>query len=285
MRPDDRGTELHPSRPQRPRPRACSRRTASSPASRSSCPAVSSWSATRSSPAATTATFAPPGHVTSSRTAAPEPSSKSTRPDEVVVAFRREGTIRIPHDYLAAGHLEHGYARTTYGVQGATHDVARYHPTDVQLVRRGLRRDHPARESGPYLHRRRHGLPLDGDLTHAPDEPQAVGVHEVTQALGRRRSGHMAADASPDLDAVAQTLVGASLAQLTARRRQLNELIRQAPADTSAPIQRTRQTIVSIRIRQQAWNESRRANEKETADRAHSGGGNWPAWLRTSPPH
>ncbi len=48
---------------------------------------------------------------------------------EVSVAFAREGTIRVQRTYLAAGRLEHGYARTSYGVQGATHGTARYHPT------------------------------------------------------------------------------------------------------------------------------------------------------------
>src|SRR5690606_31114412 len=46
---------------------------------------------------------------------------------EVTVRFEPEGTIRVPARYLAAGKLEHSYARTTYGVQGHTHDVARYH--------------------------------------------------------------------------------------------------------------------------------------------------------------
>src|SRR5207253_8054986 len=53
------------------------------------------------------------------------------RHQEVVVAFEREGTIRIPNTYLTAGRLEHAYARTSYGVQGATHQFARYQPTDL----------------------------------------------------------------------------------------------------------------------------------------------------------
>ncbi len=56
---------------------------------------------------------------------------------EVVVAFDREGTIRVPNAYLTAGRLEHGYARTSYGVQGATHQVARYHPTDLSSFEEG----------------------------------------------------------------------------------------------------------------------------------------------------
>jgi hypothetical protein len=31
---------------------------------------------------------------------------------ELVVEFEREGIVRVPRSYLAAGHLEYGYART-----------------------------------------------------------------------------------------------------------------------------------------------------------------------------
>ncbi len=56
---------------------------------------------------------------------------------EVTVRFDREGAVRVPKSYLAAGRLEHAYARTTYGVQGHTHEVARYHPTDASGFEEG----------------------------------------------------------------------------------------------------------------------------------------------------
>ena len=153
---------------------------------------------------------------------------------EVVVAFRGEGTVRVPHSYLAAGYLEHGYARTTYGVQGATHDVARYQPTDVSSFEEGYvaltRARHAARI---YIVDGTHAGP-DDDLTHAPAESEAIGVHDVTQALGRRRTGQMAADLSTHLARVADTLHGRPLAVLTERRRVLDRAIRAAPADTTA---------------------------------------------------
>jgi conjugative relaxase-like TrwC/TraI family protein len=175
---------------------------------------------------------------------------------EVIVAFRREGTIRVPQRYLASGYLEHGYARTTYGVQGATHEVARYHPTDVSSFEEGYVALTRARTAARvYI--------VDGtltcsadDLTHAPDEPHAIGVNEVAQALARRRSDHMAADASAHLAALADTLNGRTLAQLTRRRRQLDRAMDAAPPDTTRVTDEIRNAIERILARRQAWNDA-----------------------------
>ena len=119
----------------------------------------------------------------------------------------------MPRRYLAAGHLEHGYARTTYGVQGSTHDVARYHPTDVSSFEEGYVAITRARTAA-RIYVVDGTLPgPDLELTHAPAEPQAFGMNEVAQALARRRSGHMAADAAANLTAVAATLDGKTLAE------------------------------------------------------------------------
>ena len=108
-----------------------------------------------------------------------------------------EGTIRIPNNYLAAGRLEHGYARTTYGVQGATHDVVRYQPTDVSSFEEGYVALTRARKHARIYIVDGHQTDLDNDeLTHAAPESRQVGIADIATALGRRRSGHMAADAS-----------------------------------------------------------------------------------------
>ena len=201
---------------------------------------------------------------------------------EVVVAFEPEGTIRIPNEYLSAGRLEQGYARTTYGVQGATHDVVRYQPTDVSSFEEGyVALTRGRQQTRVYIV---DGVQADVDndeVAHAATEPRQRGIADIAQALGRRRSGHMAADAAPDLDAVAQTLAGASLSQLAARRRHLDQLIRTAPADMSPAIERAQQTIASIRTRQRAWDDVLRAAKAEApvpvggpvgrdTDRAHA---------------
>ena len=48
----------------------------------------------------------------------------------LTVHFDVEGTIRLPTWYLDSGNVEYGYARTSYGVQGATLERALYHPGD-----------------------------------------------------------------------------------------------------------------------------------------------------------
>ena len=96
---------------------------------------------------------------------------------EVTVRFEREGTIRIPSGYLAAGRLEHGYARTTYGVQGHTHDT-RPLPPDRRLgVRGGLRRGHPRPPGRSPLRRRRHDRGRPG---HSPQPIRASDTASTT---------------------------------------------------------------------------------------------------------
>ena len=176
---------------------------------------------------------------------------------EVVVAFDREGTIRVPNAYLTAGRLEHGYARTSYGVQGATHQVARYHPTDLSSFEEGyVALTRGRRSAHIYIV---DGNPPDDDneLAHTPTESQPFGISDIAQALGRRRSAHMAADASPDLDAVAKTVAGRTLAELAASRRRLDSQVRRAPADMTEAIEKATHTIESILARRQAWTEAR----------------------------
>ena len=56
---------------------------------------------------------------------------------ELVVAFTNEGEVRLPAAYLSAGAVEHAYARTTYGLQGATLDAALYHPGEASSFEEG----------------------------------------------------------------------------------------------------------------------------------------------------
>ncbi len=101
--------------------------------------------------------------------------------------FEREGTVRVPHRYLTAGHLEHGYARTTYGVQGATHDTARYVPTDVSSFEEGYVAITRARV-GARIYVVDGTLPgPDEDTAHAPAELQPFRMSEITASLGWRR--------------------------------------------------------------------------------------------------
>ncbi len=173
--------------------------------------------------------------------------------EDLVVEFEREGTVRVPHSYLAAGHLEHGYARTTYGVQGATHDVARYHPTDVSSFEEGYVAITRARSAARIYVVDGDIAEMDDDVAHAPPERLPFGMAEVADALRRRRGSHMAADASGNLDHLAATLAGQNLAQLTHRRRELATLLRDAPPAVDHVIDETTRTIDTLRARRNAW--------------------------------
>ena len=189
-----------------------------------------------------------------------------------MVRFEREGVVRVPHRYLAAGHLEHGYARTTYGVQGATHDVARYHPTDVSSFEEGYVAITRARNAA-RIYVVDGNLPEpDDDLTHAPPEPRPFGMTEIADALARRRSGHMAADAAGPLSEVAATLNGQTLRELTERRRHLARVLADAPPAVDQVIDDTQRTIDSLRARRNAWNDTLRAEptDESTPARAAS---------------
>src|SRR5690606_3791799 len=97
------------------------------------------------------------------------------RSGAVVVDFELEGTVRVPHRYLVAGHLEHGYARTSYGVQGATHAVARYHPTDVSSFEEGYVALTRARQQAKiYLVDGE--LPEDAEFSHQQPASRPFGM-------------------------------------------------------------------------------------------------------------
>jgi len=174
-------------------------------------------------------------------------------PGELTVTFDREGSVRVPRAYLMAGRLEHGYARTTYGVQGTTHDLSHYHPTDVSSFEEGYVALTRARQR-TRIYLVDGALPALGDEAgHTPPEQGRVGLADITTALSRRRAGAMAADATPDLAAVAATMHGRSLAELSTRRRQLDRVLADVPPSTLHVIEETRRALDTISARRQAW--------------------------------
>lgn len=176
--------------------------------------------------------------------------------DILVVRFEAEGTIEVPRRYLAAGHLEHGYARTSYGVQGATHDTARYHPTDVSSFEEGYVAITRARTAA-RIYIVDGSLPgADDELAHAPSEPRPYGMTEVAAALNRRRGSHMAADAASRLSAIAATVNASTLQQLTHRRRHLSRILDQAPPAVDHVIADTEHSLDALRARRHAWRET-----------------------------
>ncbi len=103
---------------------------------------------------------------------------------QVDVAFYREGVVRIPTDYLAAGHLEHAYARTTYGVQGATLDRVRYHPSDASRFEEGYVAITRATDA-TNLYVVKGEIGLDEEADPRAFEPERSGLGTVIGALER----------------------------------------------------------------------------------------------------
>jgi len=108
--------------------------------------------------------------------------------------------------------------------------------------------------------------PPDDELTHAPADPDAFGMNEIAEALARRRSGHMAADAAANLTAVAATLNGRTLAELTTRRRELGLVLAETPPDTAHVIEESRRNLDTLRARRRAWTTTLRQAQQQAAN-------------------
>src|SRR5262249_44069675 len=115
---------------------------------------------------------------------------------ELLVAFAQEGDVRIPSGYLADGHLEHAYARTTYLAQGATHQMGRYHPPDISRFEEGY----------VALTRARHQTRIyivEGDVDVASDtghfavEPEQPSLDTVASAMSNRGAKATATELDP----------------------------------------------------------------------------------------
>ncbi|MEZ5378240.1 MAG: MobF family relaxase [Acidimicrobiales bacterium] len=171
---------------------------------------------------------------------------------EVTVAFEREGTIRVPRTYLAAGRLEHGYARTSYGVQGATHGTARYHPTDQSSFEEGYVAITRGRDqSRLYI--------VDGTITHHDDEthqrpdPIRFDLGDIADALTRRRTGTMVADTAGRLTTVHRLAETMTLRALTDERTRLEQVLAKAPRSATEAIDAATAELETLQTRRNAW--------------------------------
>lgn len=183
---------------------------------------------------------------------------------EVDVEFLNEGTIRIPRDFLAAGHLEHGYARTTYGVQGSTLDRVRYHPSDASHFEEGyVAITRAAGSTNLYVVEGELGVEDDGDGRAI--EPLETGVGTVTAALRRRSSANLAVETDPRALAAARLAQTHTLHQLNRQARRLDSLLAEQPPSAARELAEAHRAAASLRQRREAlqagrpgWKPSRR---------------------------
>ncbi|MDP9409094.1 MAG: relaxase domain-containing protein [Actinomycetota bacterium] len=175
---------------------------------------------------------------------------------EVDVAFEHEGVVRIPTTYLAAGHLEHAYARTTYGVQGATLDRARYHPSDASRFEEGYVAITRATDAtNLYV--------VDGDLgLDDEDDPRAIepdrsGLGTVIGALERRSDQQLAVETDPRAIEAAALAQAHTLKELTEQSRRLDAVLSAQPPSVADEIEREEQRLASARTRLDAMHHAK----------------------------
>ncbi len=169
---------------------------------------------------------------------------------QVDVVFDHEGIVCIPTEYLAAGHLEHAYARTTYGVQGATLDRARYHPSDASRFEEGYVAITRATDAtNLYV--------VDGELDLDDADPRAIepersGLATVIGALERRSDQQLAVETDPRAIEASALAQAHTLMELTEQSRRLNAVLVAQPASVADEIEREEQRLASARTRLEA---------------------------------
>ncbi|HUP68585.1 MAG TPA: MobF family relaxase [Acidimicrobiales bacterium] len=187
---------------------------------------------------------------------------------ELLVAFTNEGEVRLPAAYLSAGAVEHAYARTTYGLQGATLDAALYHPGDASSFEEGY----------VAITRARHSTELfvvegqvdDDDESHgAPGE--VTDLDAVVGSLSRRGAGRLAHDEDGSA-ADGISLTGATLGQLAARRAEIEDTLAGEPPAVDLALAGAQRTLKALLERRRS-ERSRQAVDRGSRRRTQ------PGWL------
>jgi conjugative relaxase-like TrwC/TraI family protein len=194
-------------------------------------------------------------------------TSVDLRRHQLTVDFDKEGRVVLPARYLDAGWLDHGYARTTYGVQGATLERALYHAGDESSFEEGYVALTRGRvDTRIYLVDGT--APADEDAGHRAHDAEATGLDTVSAAMERRRAKALAHDADPTADRVRTEFHGWDLAQLRSEHERLAAILGDAPADVSEALvaagrrhdaldaqgRTWQERLVSARRDAQSWN-------------------------------
>ena len=186
------------------------------------------------------------------------------------VDFRRDGRIVLPAEYLDShGHVEHGYARTTYGVQGATLDRALYFAGDEASFEEGYVAFTRGRiETRLYL--------VDG-TTLADEETasrahagRSTGLDTVASALGRERANALLHETDPTIGAVRTRYRGWTLAELRSERLRIEAVLRAGQSDASEDLADAVAARDALVAQQRAISLSNLAAERRSRDLARS---------------
>ena len=156
----------------------------------------------------------------------------SVDPDvgSIVVDVDGKGSTHLPPAYVAA-HVQHGYARTTYGVQGATLERAFVHVDD----RTGFEEAYVAMTRGrteTRLYLVDGAVAQEDESAHRAHAAVDTGLDTVAGSMRRRRAGVMVHDLDPLVTATSLAATH-DLGTLRRERRRLEEALRKGPHDVS----------------------------------------------------
>lgn len=177
------------------------------------------------------------------------------------VRFDSEGTITLPASYLDAGHVDYAYARTTYGVQGQTHQQARYLPTDLSGFEEGYVALTRGTE-GTKVFILEGDQPIVDDESHGPDERRHRGLDEVSPSLGRRRSQTLASRGRRTAE-ISQR----PLAEVSSELRNLSRIFESCPPEMATAVEKTQAAIETLAVKSRAWASQADAEEATPSER------------------
>jgi hypothetical protein len=153
---------------------------------------------------------------------------------------------------VSAGWVEHGYARTTYGVQGATLRRALYHAGDGASFEEGyVALTRAADETRLYL--------VDGSKTadeevaHRAHEAEVSGLATVCQALERRRAKNLAYDYDPLAAETAEKFAGWTHDALAVERHHLERIMAVAPPSLDRALESMERRRDELVATKRAW--------------------------------
>ena len=172
----------------------------------------------------------------------------------LTVDFGVEGRIELPSWYLESGNVEYGYARTSYGVQGATLERALYHPGDSSSFEEGyVALTRGKQDTRIYIVDGRTNV--EDETAHGAHERHEVGLETVAEALERRRSKTLALEADPLAAASARAFAGWSLSELRDERVRLETILAAAPPAVDEALSSARRQRDALLARKRAWDD------------------------------
>ena len=173
---------------------------------------------------------------------------------QLTVDFDKEGRIVVPTQYLDAGWMDYGYARTTYGVQGATLERALYHAGDESSFEEGYVALTRGRvDTRIYLVDGTSAV--DDETGHRAHDAEPTGLDTVSAAMERRRAKALAHDADPTADRVRTEFAGWDLARLRGERNRLEAALAAAPTDVSEALVAAGRRHDALETRRRSWTE------------------------------